>query len=99
MREPTQEDAAQALSIQTVVAAPPLAPDVHDAGALQHGEVSSCRRPTMLESRCEVTRRELTAEMREEDDHVPACFMAKSEENGFSIFEGRRWFISVSRHA
>jgi hypothetical protein len=61
--EPSANDTKDMTSVKPVVAASPLPPHLHDAGSLKNVQVLRRGRPTVLESRGEITRRQLASRM------------------------------------
>jgi len=66
MAEPGADDPDEALAVQPVIAAAPLAPHRHQPSLLQDPEVSGGGGPAVPETRRQVARGQLAAEMAED---------------------------------
>ena len=72
------------------MAAAPLAANLHEARFLEHAEMSTRRRPAVLEPRREIARRKLVAEVAQEEEDVPPGLVREGREDDGDLFE-RGW--------
>jgi hypothetical protein len=97
--EPTADDGLEADAVETIMTAPPLAPDLDEAGLLEDAEVARRRRPAVLEVGREITRRELPAEVAQEQDEVAPRLVSEGLEDEVDVVErGRRGHVTLISH-
>ncbi len=88
MLEPRHHHLAQAVAVEAVEAAPPLAPDLDQAGLFQHAEVARGGGPAVLETGGEVPRGKLATEVAQDEDHVAPGLVRQRGEDRLGVFEG-----------
>jgi hypothetical protein len=87
--EPPAHDARQAVAIEAIAASAALTPHLHEARFLEHLEVTRRRRPAVLETRREIARGKLTAEVAEQEQHVPPRLVRQRDEDRVDLLERR----------
>src|SRR5438270_13124428 len=99
MPEPSHDYPSETGAIEAVMAATTFAPYIHNAGSFEHAKVSCRCRPTMLEPRRQVTRRQLSAKLRKQQDYVSPCLMRECEKYHLHLLKRRRiLFVSTGNH-
>jgi hypothetical protein len=88
--EPGPDHAEQALAIEAVEAAAPLAADLDQAGLRQHAEMAGGG-PAVAKARRQIARRQLAAEVAEDEDDVAPRHVREGPEDRLGVSERDAW--------
>src|SRR6266403_2253251 len=88
--QPAPDDPEQALAFEPVMAAPPFSPHLDQTGLFQHPEVARRGGPAMLETRRQIARGQLAAQVAQDQQDVPARPVRKRQEHRLGLLDGER---------